>query len=202
LLVRNDHNWLAQRPLRLEANLLDSWKHIVEALVEGAGKHPIRHDDIELSDSWREVHAYNDDFYILRESGCLDAEKPFLYLIFGQERALLEDTGVAPQGRPMVPLAPVVLDLMAKWAAKKQHAPVSLVVIHSHSHGDHTAADAQFKALPGVQVIAPAPAEIQKAAGITRLTSRARSISVSASSTSSRFLPRYQHRAYNARPVT
>ena len=112
-----------------------------------------------LPDSWRsggpdcvsvpdwQVHAYNDDFYILRESGCLDAEKPFLYLIFGEERALLEDTGVAPEGRPMVPLAPVVLDLMAKWAAKKHHAPVSLVVVHSHSHGDHTAADAQFKAL-------------------------------------------------------
>jgi len=113
-----------------------------------------------------QVHAYNDDFYILRESGCLDAEKPFLYLIFGQERALLEDTGVAPAGRPMVPLAPVVLDLMEKWAAKKQHAPVSLVVIHSHSHGDHTAADPQFRALPGVQVITAAPADIQKAAGI------------------------------------
>jgi len=110
-----------------------------------------------------QVHAHNDDFYILRESGCLDAEKPFLYLIFGQDRALLEDTGVAPEGRPMVPLAPVVLDLMAKWAAKKQHAPVPLVVIHSHSHGDHTAADPQFKSLPGVQVITAAPADIQKA---------------------------------------
>src|SRR4051812_34538230 len=29
-----------------------------------------------------QVHAYNEDFYILRESGCIDAEKPFLYLIF------------------------------------------------------------------------------------------------------------------------
>jgi len=27
-------------------------------------------------------HAYNEDFYILRESGCTNYEKPFLYLIF------------------------------------------------------------------------------------------------------------------------
>src|SRR5262245_36314261 len=36
-----------------------------------------------------EVHEYNEDFYILRETGCIDAEKPFLYLIFGQQKALL-----------------------------------------------------------------------------------------------------------------
>ena len=35
-----------------------------------------------------QVHAYNDDFYILRESGCLDAEKPFLYLMFGSDKPM------------------------------------------------------------------------------------------------------------------
>jgi hydroxyacylglutathione hydrolase len=114
-----------------------------------------------------QVHAYNEDFYILRESGCLNAEKPFLYLIFGDSKALLVDTGVVPDGsRTPIPTAPVILDLMAKWTAKKRHAPVSLVVIHSHSHSDHTAADDQFKTLPNVQFIAATPAAIQKATGI------------------------------------
>jgi len=36
-----------------------------------------------------QVHAYNEDFYILRESGCTNYEKPFLYLIFGRDKALL-----------------------------------------------------------------------------------------------------------------
>ncbi|HEV2691146.1 MAG TPA: hypothetical protein VGV35_21465, partial [Bryobacteraceae bacterium] len=40
-----------------------------------------------------QVHAYNEDFYILRESGCTNYEKPFLYLLFGNDKALLEDTG-------------------------------------------------------------------------------------------------------------
>ena len=39
-----------------------------------------------------QIHEYNEDFYILRESGCINYEKPFLYLIFGQDKAILEDT--------------------------------------------------------------------------------------------------------------
>ncbi len=114
-----------------------------------------------------QVHEYNEDFYILRESGCINAEKPFLYLMFGDNKALLEDTGVASAAdKSVIPTAPVIMDLMDKWAKRKKHAPVSLVVIHSHSHGDHTAADGQFKQMPGVQFIAATPAEIQKAAGI------------------------------------
>ncbi len=114
-----------------------------------------------------QIHEYNEDFYILRESGCINAEKPFLYLIFGEDKALLQDTGVAERGtRRVIPTAPVIMDLMAKWAERKHHAPVSLIVIHSHSHGDHTAADGQFKGQPNVQFIAAAPDEIQKATGI------------------------------------
>ena len=118
-----------------------------------------------------QVKEYNEDFYILRESGCVNPEKPFLYLIFGENKALLEDTGVAklmPDGSrgTVIPTAPVIMDLMAKWAARKKHAPVPLIVIHSHSHNDHTAGDAQFQAMADVQYIAPKPAEIQKGAGI------------------------------------
>src|SRR6266478_8637496 len=115
-----------------------------------------------------QVHEYNEDFYILRESGCINAEKPFLYLIFGEDKALLEDTGVAydTPDHAVIPTAPVVMDLLARWAKRKNHAPVSLVVIHSHSHGDHTAADGQFKGMPKVQFVAATPEEVQKAAGI------------------------------------
>lgn len=40
-----------------------------------------------------QVHAYNNNTYILRQSGLTDYEKPFLYLLFGDERAYLFDTG-------------------------------------------------------------------------------------------------------------
>jgi glyoxylase-like metal-dependent hydrolase (beta-lactamase superfamily II) len=108
-----------------------------------------------------QVHEYNDNFYILRESGCINYEKPFLYLIFGDKKALLEDTGAG-----QVQTAPFVMGLLEKWAKKTNHAPVQLMVIHSHGHGDHTAGDKQFQAMPEVQFVAPTPADLQKAAGI------------------------------------
>jgi len=108
-----------------------------------------------------QVHEYNDNFYILRESGCINYEKPFLYLIFGEKEALLEDTGAG-----QVQTAPFVMSLLEKWAKKTNHAPVQLIVIHSHNHGDHTAGDKQFQAIPEVQFVAGTPAEVSKAAGI------------------------------------
>ncbi len=108
-----------------------------------------------------QVHEYNDNFYILRESGCINYEKPFLYLIFGDKEALLEDTGAG-----QIQTAPFVMGLLEKWAKKTNHAPVQLIVTHSHGHGDHTAGDKQFQAMPEVQFIPPTAAGIQKAAGI------------------------------------
>jgi hydroxyacylglutathione hydrolase len=110
-----------------------------------------------------QVHEYNDNFYILRESGCINYEKPFLYLIFGDRKALLEDTGAG-----QVTTGPFVMGLLEKWAKKTGHAPVQLMVIHSHGHGDHVAGDKQFQAIPEVQFVAPTVAEVQKAAGISK----------------------------------
>ena len=41
-----------------------------------------------------------------------------------------------------------------------------LIVVHSHSHGDHTAGDAGFKNQPNVQFVAATVHELQKAFGI------------------------------------
>ncbi len=95
-----------------------------------------------------QVHAYNEDFYILRESGCTNYEKPFLYLIFGNDFALLEDTGAGKADA-----APQVLALLEKWAKLKKRSTIPLIVIHSHGHGDHTSGDKQFQALPNVKFI-------------------------------------------------
>jgi hydroxyacylglutathione hydrolase len=110
-----------------------------------------------------QVHAYNDDFYILRESGCINYEKPFLYLIFGEQKALLEDTGAGT-----VHTAVFVQDLVSKWAKKKGRKPPGLLVVHSHSHGDHVAGDQELKDMPGVELIPPTVAAIQEATKISK----------------------------------
>ncbi|MEY2396104.1 MAG: hydroxyacylglutathione hydrolase [Acidobacteriaceae bacterium] len=97
--------------------------------------------------NWQ-IHQYNEDFYILRESGCTNYEKPFLYLLFGKERAMLEDTGAGKSDA-----AAVVSELIAKWLALKGRTSIPLVVAHSHSHGDHVAGDAGFRGMPNVTMV-------------------------------------------------
>jgi len=108
-----------------------------------------------------QIHEYNPNFFILRESGCIHFEKPFLYLIFGSDKALLEDTGAGP-----VDTAGVVMDLVAKWAKRNSRAAPPLIVVHSHSHGDHVAGDLGFRNSPNVQLVPASVVELQKAFGI------------------------------------
>jgi hydroxyacylglutathione hydrolase len=104
-----------------------------------------------------QVHEYNEDFYVLRQSGCTHYEKPFLYLIFGEGKALLLDTGA---GSPNT--AAFVSGLMAK----RGRADWELIVAHSHGHRDHTAGDVGFAAMPKAKVIAPKVEELKAALGI------------------------------------
>jgi hydroxyacylglutathione hydrolase len=98
------------------------------------------------------VHEYNPDFFILRQSGCTNFEKPFLYLLFGERSAMLVDTGAKS-----VNVAGAVDQIIERWAARHGRQPVSLVVVHSHGHGDHVAGDAQFKDRANTTLVAPAP---------------------------------------------
>ena len=95
-----------------------------------------------------QIHQYNDDLYILRESGCTDYEKPFLYLFFGKERAMLEDTGSGP-----AETVRAVKGVMARWLQHNKRESIPLVVMHSHSHGDHIAGDSQFQTMKGVTMV-------------------------------------------------
>lgn len=101
---------------------------------------------LEIPD-WQ-IHEYNPDFYILRESGCSHYEKPFLYLILGEKRALLEDTGAGKTD-----VAKVVSRLLSQWAAQRGRPVPPLMVIHSHAHGDHTSGDAQFKEMANTDLV-------------------------------------------------
>lgn len=101
-----------------------------------------------------QVHALDKDTYILRQSKCESFEAPFLYLLFGGERALLLDTGDSGAGGRPLPLREFVDGIIAQWQAL-HHPPASfeLVVAHSHGHGDHVAGDSQFAGRPRTRVV-------------------------------------------------
>ena len=101
-----------------------------------------------------QVHEYNPNFFILRQSGCTDAEMPFLYLIFGTERGLLWDTG-SRNGN----LAPQLQHVVHDWLERNHRQSIPIIVTHSHSHEDHTFGDAAIQALHDpampIQFVAP-----------------------------------------------
>jgi glyoxylase-like metal-dependent hydrolase (beta-lactamase superfamily II) len=99
------------------------------------------------------THDYSATFIILRQSGCTNFEKPFLYLILGSNQALLVDTGA-----PGADVSGIVDDLLRRHS-ERQHRTVALplVVVHSHGHSDHTAGDQAFRRKPGVRVIDATP---------------------------------------------
>lgn len=105
-----------------------------------------------------QVHEYNTNTWIIRESGCTNYEKPFLYLIFGDGKALLQDTGAGKTD-----IDRLIPNLLAQWAKRNNKPVPPLLVVHSHSHGDHVSGDKQLAALPNVTVVTAKPEEIEKA---------------------------------------
>ena len=96
------------------------------------------------------LHQYNPNFYILRQSGCTDYEKPFLYLIFGTDKALLWDTG-SRNSR----VREAVDRLLDRWLKANSKTAIPLLILHSHGHGDHVAGDPQFAGRPDTTFLKP-----------------------------------------------
>jgi hydroxyacylglutathione hydrolase len=103
-----------------------------------------------------QVNAYNDDLFILRESGCSNYEKPFLFLIFGKDKVLLLDTGAGKTD-----VAQAVKGVIDNWLKRNARDAIDLVVAHTHAHGDHIAGDSELAKLPHTTVVAPNPAAVQ-----------------------------------------
>jgi hydroxyacylglutathione hydrolase len=108
-----------------------------------------------------QVHHYDEHTVILRQSKVTSFEAPFLFLIFGNDRALLLDTG-AKKDPAKFPLRATIDQLLATWLAAHPRESYELVVAHTHGHGDHVAGDAQFEGRPGTTVIGREPAAVQQ----------------------------------------
>lgn len=99
-----------------------------------------------------QAHAYDEHTFILRQNMAIDYEAPFLFLMFGNTRAVLIDTG-ATGSAEFFPLRRVVDDLIAGWLGEHPRDGYSLLILHTHAHGDHIAGDAQFTDRPGTTVV-------------------------------------------------
>ena len=115
--------------------------------------------------SWQ-VHEYNPNFYIIRQSGCLDYEKPFVFLLFGKERGLLLDTGSRN-----FPAADMLQTVAGNWLKRTGRNHIDILAVHTHPHGDHVWGDEALKNMQSENIavkVVPATLEATKALyGIT-----------------------------------
>lgn len=113
-------------------------------------------------DAAPEVTWLDADTVQVRQPKASHWEAPFLFLLFGRERALLIDTG-ATTDESVFPLRATVEALIAEWLRRNPVVfvrPYPLVVAHSHAHRDHIAGDALLRDRPGTTVVGTSPAEV------------------------------------------
>jgi hydroxyacylglutathione hydrolase len=116
-----------------------------------------------------QVHPFDDDTFILRQSKCFSFEAPFIYLFFGDERAILFDTGAGPDLESPVKILPIrktVDDIVAQWLIARDLAAIDLIVAHTHSHFDHWHWDDHFRHRPRTEIVAPDLAAVRKRFGL------------------------------------
>lgn len=110
-----------------------------------------------------QVQSLDGDTFVIRQSVKTNFEAPFLYLIFGRDKALLVDSGA--EGGV---IKPTIDKLIADWLVANKRTEIPLVVAHSHSHGDHIAGDDAFRNRPNTTVVGLKPADVASFFGIGR----------------------------------
>jgi hydroxyacylglutathione hydrolase len=113
-----------------------------------------------------QVHRYDEHTVILRQSKSIHYEAPFLYLLFGNARALLLDTG-ATADPERFPLRRTIDELIGDWLTRHPREQYELIVAHTHGHGDHVAGDGQFAGRASTTVVGRDVAAVQAFLGFT-----------------------------------
>lgn len=108
-----------------------------------------------------QIHQYDPNTVILRQSLCTSFEGPFMYLLFGQDRVLLQDTGAGG-----IQIANAVYGIIDDWLAANGKDSIELVVTNSHAHGDHVAGNSQFSGQPNTTVVGASSAAVSAFFGI------------------------------------
>ena len=137
------------RPDPAPGNLRFGWIH---------GSQSAKHNtDLRI-----QVHRYEEHTYILRQNPAVHWEAPFMYLLFGADRALLIDSGATEEAE-YFPLRETVDALITRWAEANGRPVPELIVLATSDAPAQTAGLVQFEDRPATTVIAPTVAELTDA---------------------------------------
>ena len=98
-----------------------------------------------------QVHRYNEHTYILRQNPAIHWEAPFMYLLFGNKRALLIDAGATEEPQ-YFPLYETVALLIKRWERANRIELDQLTVLPLGSEPSQVGGLKQFLGIPKVEV--------------------------------------------------
>lgn len=93
---------------------------------------------------WR----YSPSTFIFRQSVCTNFEAPFIYLLLGDQRAFMLDSGTGDAD-----IRGPVDRAIQTWMTERNLPSIELIVGHTHSHGDHVQGDSQFRGRPNTRIV-------------------------------------------------
>ncbi len=108
-----------------------------------------------------QVVQYNEDTFVMRQNVCVHWEAPFTYLLFGNNGALLIDTG-ATSNASHYPLRETVDAIVTRWGQARGRTSVPLTV--ALTSGEDIAQNqglVQFAGRPDTTIV-PRPRELMK----------------------------------------
>ena len=113
-----------------------------------------------------DILAFDATTYVLRQNKCIHFEAPFIYVLVGDHTVFVQDTGATAEANRF-PLYRVIRDLVGQ-RERTTGKDLRVLVTHSHSHGDHTAGDAQFHGQPRVSLVQPTAEAVSKHFGFAQ----------------------------------
>lgn len=100
------------------------------------------------SDPDIDIYAHDQATYIFRQNKCQTFEAPFIYVLAGSNKVLVLDTGDL-EDSPDFSLLQALRSVLGQETVETK----AILVVHSHSHGDHRRGDTQFEGKSNVTIV-------------------------------------------------
>ncbi len=103
-----------------------------------------------------DVYRHDQSSFILRQNKCLTFEAPFIYVLVGERKILVFDTGAMSDTDGFS-----LYEEIKKAAGAEVISKRDILVIHSHGHSDHYQGDEQFADQSNVTLVGPSAKEMK-----------------------------------------
>ena len=114
------------------------------------------------SDSSLDSYQHDEDTFIIRQNKCLTFEAPFIYVLVGEQKILILDTGALSDTAEFS-----FRSELANIVGKDQFTDKELLIVHSHGHGDHYVGDDSFEGMSNVTLVKPSADAVREYFGFS-----------------------------------